>query len=39
VFRDEGQVGVACAMAFALGVIIYILTMLSRRYLDAKIDY
>lgn len=39
VFRDEGQVGVACAMAFTLGVIIYILTMVSRRYLDAKIDY
>jgi multiple sugar transport system permease protein len=39
VFRDEGQVGVACAMAFTLGVIIYILTLVSRRYLDAKIDY
>ncbi len=39
VFRDEGQVGVACAMAFTLGVIIYILTIVSRRYLDAKIDY
>jgi multiple sugar transport system permease protein len=39
VFRDEGQVGVACAMAFTIGVIIYVLTMVSRRYLDAKIDY
>lgn len=39
VFRDEGQVGVACAMAFTLGVIIYVLTIVSRRYLDARIDY
>ena len=39
VFRDEGQVGVACAMAFTLGVLIYILTILSRRFLDAKIEY
>jgi hypothetical protein len=26
-------------MAFTLGVIIYVLTIVSRRYLDAKIDY
>jgi multiple sugar transport system permease protein len=39
VFKDQGQVGVACAMAFTLGVIIYVLTIVSRRYLDAKIDY
>jgi capsular polysaccharide biosynthesis protein len=26
-------------MAFTIGVIIYILTMVSRRYLDARIDY
>ncbi|MFN2519470.1 MAG: carbohydrate ABC transporter permease [Candidatus Limnocylindria bacterium] len=39
VFRDEGQVGVACAMAFTLGIMIYILTILSRRFLDAKIEY
>ena len=39
VFTDQGQVGVACAMAFTLGVIIYILTILSRRFLDARIDY
>jgi multiple sugar transport system permease protein len=39
VFRDQGQVGVACAMAFTLGVLIYILTIVSRRFLDARIDY
>jgi multiple sugar transport system permease protein len=39
VFKDQGQVGVACAMAFTLGVLIYILTIVSRRFLDARIDY
>jgi multiple sugar transport system permease protein len=38
-FKDTGTVGIACAQAVTLGIIIFLLTMLSRRVLDAKIEY
>jgi multiple sugar transport system permease protein len=38
-FKDQGTVGVACAQAVVLGIIIFALTMLSRRVIDTKIEY
>jgi multiple sugar transport system permease protein len=38
-FSDTGQVGVACAMAVTLGIIIFALTIVTRRLIDVKIEY
>jgi multiple sugar transport system permease protein len=38
-FRDTGAVGVACAEAIVLGIIIFALTLISRRVIDTKIEY
>jgi multiple sugar transport system permease protein len=38
-FNDTGTVGVACAEALVLGIIIFALTMVSRRVIDTKIEY
>jgi multiple sugar transport system permease protein len=38
-FKDTGTVGVACAEAVTLGLIIFGLTLLSRRIIDTKIEY
>lgn len=38
-FTDTGAVGVACAEAIVLGVIIFALTLISRRVIDTKIEY
>lgn len=38
-FRDTGTVGSACAMAIVLGIIIFALTLISRRVIDVKIEY
>ena len=38
-FKDTGTVGVACAQAVVLGIIIFLLTMLSRRVIYTKIEY
>src|SRR5438874_13507614 len=38
-FKDTGTVGVACAQAVVLGIIIFLLTMVSRRVIDTKIEY
>jgi ABC-type sugar transport system permease subunit len=38
-FQDQGTVGVACAEAIVLGVIIFALTLISRRFIDTKIEY
>jgi len=38
-FKDTGTVGVACAEAVTLGLIIFGLTLLSRRVIDTKIEY
>src|SRR6266550_7708358 len=38
-FVDTGAVGVACAEAIVLGIIIFALTLISRRVIDTKIEY
>jgi multiple sugar transport system permease protein len=38
-FQDTGAVGVACAEAIVLGIIIFALTLISRRVIDTKIEY
>jgi multiple sugar transport system permease protein len=38
-FNDTGTVGVACAEALVLGIIIFGLTLISRRVIDTKIEY
>ena len=38
-FQDTGAVGIACAEAIVLGIIIFALTLLSRRLIDTKIEY
>ena len=38
-FVDSGAVGVACAEAIVLGIIIFALTLISRRVIDTKIEY
>jgi len=38
-FRDTGTVGVACAEAIVLGIVIFALTLISRRVIDTKIEY
>src|SRR6202048_3388579 len=38
-FQDTGAVGVPCAEAIVLGVIIFALTLISRRVIDTKIEY
>jgi multiple sugar transport system permease protein len=38
-FKDTGTVGIACAEAVTLGLIIFGLTLLSRRVIDTKIEY
>ncbi|GAC1478939.1 MAG: sugar ABC transporter permease [Candidatus Dormibacteria bacterium] len=38
-FKDTGTVGIACAEAVTLGIIIFGLTLLSRRIIDTKIEY
>jgi multiple sugar transport system permease protein len=38
-FTDTGTVGIACAEAIVLGVIIFALTLISRRVIDTKIEY
>ena len=38
-FVDSGAVGVACAEAIVLGIIIFGLTLISRRVIDTKIEY
>jgi multiple sugar transport system permease protein len=38
-FKDTGTVGVACAEAIVLGIIIFALTLISRRVIDTKIEY
>jgi multiple sugar transport system permease protein len=38
-FIDTGAVGVACAEAIVLGVVIFALTLISRRVIDTKIEY
>jgi ABC-type sugar transport system permease subunit len=38
-FRDTGTVGVACAEAIVLGIIIFALTLISRRVIDTRIEY
>lgn len=38
-FKDTGTVGVACAEAIVLGLIIFALTLISRRVIDTKIEY
>jgi ABC-type sugar transport system permease subunit len=38
-FKDTGTVGVACAEAIVLGIIIFALTLISRRIIDTKIEY
>jgi len=38
-FRDTGTVGVACAEAIVLGIIIFTLTLVARRVIDTKIEY
>src|SRR3989440_10597578 len=38
-FVDTGAVGVACAEAIVLGIIIFVLTLISHRVIDTKIEY
>jgi len=38
-FKDTGTVGVACAEAIVLGVVIFALTLISRRVIDTRIEY
>lgn len=38
-FNDTGTVGIACAEAIVLGIIIFALTMISRRVIDTKVEY
>lgn len=38
-FKDTGTVGVACAEAIVLGLIIFALTLISRRVIDTRIEY
>jgi ABC-type sugar transport system permease subunit len=38
-FRDTGTVGVACAEAIVLGIVIFALTLISRRVIDTRIEY
>ena len=38
-FTDTGTVGVACAEAIVLGILIFGLTLISRRVIDTKIEY
>src|ERR1700737_2487902 len=38
-FKDTGTVGVACAEAIVLGIIIFALTLISRRVNDPRIEY
>jgi multiple sugar transport system permease protein len=38
-FHDVGTVGVACAEAIVLGLVIFALTLISRRVIDTKIEY
>ncbi len=38
-FVDNGQVGVACATAVTLGILIFVLTIAARRLIDVKIEY
>ena len=38
-FKDTGTVGVACAEAIVLGIIIFALTLISRRVIDTRIEY
>jgi multiple sugar transport system permease protein len=38
-FHDTGTVGVACAEAIVLGIVIFALTLISRRVIDTRIEY
>jgi ABC-type sugar transport system permease subunit len=38
-FKDTGTVGVACAEAIVLGIVIFALTLVARRLIDTKIEY
>jgi multiple sugar transport system permease protein len=38
-FKDTGTVGVACAEAIVLGIVIFALTLISRRVIDTRIEY
>jgi multiple sugar transport system permease protein len=38
-FKDTGTVGIACAQAVVLGILIFALTIISRRIIDVKIEY
>src|SRR5437588_1535549 len=38
-FKDTGTVGIACAQAVVLGILIFALTIISRRVIDVKIEY
>jgi multiple sugar transport system permease protein len=38
-FTDTGTVGVACAEAIVLGIVIFGLTLISRRVIDTKVEY
>jgi multiple sugar transport system permease protein len=38
-FKDTGTVGIACAQAVVLGIVIFALTLISRRIIDVKIEY
>ena len=38
-FKDTGTVGLACAEAIVLGLIIFALTLISRRVIDTRIEY
>jgi len=39
IFGDTGAVGVACAEALVLGIVIFALTLISRRVIDTRIEY
>src|SRR5207244_1981628 len=38
-FKDTGTVGVACAQAVVLGIIIFLLTVVSRRVIHTKVEF
>jgi multiple sugar transport system permease protein len=38
-FGDTGTVGIACAEAIVLGIIIFTIVLISRRIIDTKVEY
>jgi multiple sugar transport system permease protein len=38
-FTDTGTVGIACAEAIVLGIIIFTIVLISRRVIDTKVEY